>query len=160
MNPADLLVLGRICRHKAETKLEMKIFHLSLRTIINAIVEDFGYEDAELHKNFPDAPPLQAPNMSLDGIGDISLGFSLEPVRALSFEDIHSADGETSKLLCFRLKEKHLYSSGFLQCFVESLENDNIMEASVKNSFLSELKWFLAVRNHWNALLRFTINAF
>ena len=56
MNHADLLVLGRICRHKAETKREITIHHLTLCTIINAIVEDFGYEDAELHKNFPDAP--------------------------------------------------------------------------------------------------------
>ncbi|KAL4573473.1 hypothetical protein LXL04_020281 [Taraxacum kok-saghyz] len=131
----------------------MKLHHLTLRTIINAIIEDFGHEDAELHKSFPEAPPLRAPNMSLDGIGDISLGFSLEPVRALSFEDDHPEEGKTSTLLCFRLEEKHLYSSGFLQRFVESLEEDHVMEAAAKNSFLSELRWFLAVRKHWIDLL-------
>jgi len=43
-----------------------------LRDIINAIIFDFGYEDAELHPQFPTAPPLQAPNTSFEGIGDIS----------------------------------------------------------------------------------------
>ena len=85
MNPADLLDLGLICRNRAETKLGMKFHFLTLRTMINAIIYNFGYEDAELHSNFLTAPPLRAPNSSFEGVEDISLGFSLEPVRALSY---------------------------------------------------------------------------
>ena len=142
MNPSDLLDLGRICKYKAETK------------------SDFGYEDAELHSNFPDAPPLRAPNTSFEGIGDISLGFSLEPVRALSYAAEQSEEGESPQLLCFRLEEKHLYPSDFLQSFVTSLEEDEVMDAATKESFLSELRWFLHVRKHWKALLRFSFHAF
>ena len=132
MNPADLLDLGRICRHKAETKLEMKFHHIALRDILNAIVYDFGYKDAELHPSFPNAPPLRAPNTSFEGVGDISFGFSLEPVRALSYAEEQSEEGESPQLLCFRLEEKHLYPSNFLQSFVSSLEEDEVMYAATK----------------------------
>ena len=58
-------------------------------------------------------------------------------------------------MLCFRLEEKHLYPSDFLQNFVISIEEDEDMDAADKESLLSELRWFLAVRKHWRALLRF-----
>ena len=58
-------------------------------------------------------------------------------------------------LLCFRLEEKHLHSTDFLRNFVALLEDDDEMDATHRDSFLSELKWFLAVRKHWRTLLRF-----
>ena len=126
-----------------------------LRDIINAIIFDFGYEDAELHPHFPTAPHLQAPNTSFEGIGDISRCYSLEPIRALAYEEEQSEEGTSPIMLCFRLEEKHLYPSDFLQNFVMTLEEDEDMDAADKESLLSELRWFLAVRKHWRALLRF-----
>ena len=58
-------------------------------------------------------------------------------------------------MLCFRLEEKHLYPSEFLQNFINILEEDDDMEAADKDSLLSELRWFLAVRKYWKSLLRF-----
>ena len=58
-------------------------------------------------------------------------------------------------MMCFRLEEKHLYPSEFLQNFITTLEEDDDMEAANKDSLLSELRWFLAVRKHWRSLLRF-----
>ena len=49
MNSSDLLSLAYICRHRAKMKLEMKFYFLVLRDVINAIVHDFGFEDAELY---------------------------------------------------------------------------------------------------------------
>ncbi|KAL4583073.1 hypothetical protein LXL04_007637 [Taraxacum kok-saghyz] len=132
-----------------------EIHYLVLRDIINAIIFDFGYEDAELHPHFPTAPPLQAPNTSFEGIGDISRCYSLEPIRALAYEEEQSEEGMSPQMLCFRLEEKHLYPSDFLQNFVTSLEEDEDMDAADKESLLSELLWFLTVRKHWRALLRF-----
>ena len=67
MNSADLLALAYICRHRAETKLEIKFHYLTLRDIINAIIHDFGFEDEKLYSEFKDAPPPQKPNTSLEG---------------------------------------------------------------------------------------------
>ena len=158
MNSADLLDLASICHHRAETKLEMKYHHLALRDIISAIVHDFGYEDAELHSLFKSAPPLPEPNTSFEGIGDISRSYSLEPIRALAYEEDQAEEGKSPQLHCFRLEEKHHYPSAFLQNFVATLEEDEDMEAADRESLLSELRWFLAVRKHWRSLLRFIDN--
>ena len=155
MNSADILDLAYICRHRAETKLEIKYHHLALRDIINAIMHDSGYEDAELHSEFKFAPPLQEPDTSFEGIGDISMGYTLEPIRALSYGEDQLEEVQSPQLLCFRLEEKHLYPSIFLQNFINMLEEDEVMEAVDKDSLLSELKWFLAVRKHWRSLLKF-----
>ena len=159
MNSADLLDLARISHHRAKTKLEMKFHYLALRDIINAIVHDFGYEDAELHSQFKFAPPLQEPNTSFEGIGDLSKSYSLEPIRALAYEEDQPEEDKSPQLLCFRLEEKHLYSFKFLQNFVITFKEDEDMEAADKNSLLDELRWFLAVRKHWRSLLRFIDNA-
>ena len=58
-------------------------------------------------------------------------------------------------MLCFRLEEKHLYSSDFLQSFVLTIEKDKDMDAAAKEALLAELKWFLVVWKHWKALLCF-----
>ena len=155
MSSADVLDLAYICRHRAETNLEVKFHHLALREFINAVIHDFGYGDAELHSEFPTAPPLPETDESFEGIGDISRGYTLEPIRALAYGKDQPEEGKSPQLLCFRLEEKHLYPSGFLQIFVTFLEDDEDMDAADKDSLLSELKWFLAVRKHWRSLLRF-----
>ena len=98
MNSADLHDLAYICHHRAETKLEIKFHYLALRTIINAIIHDFGFEDAELHLEFKIAPPLQEPNTSLEGMDDISRGYSTAPVRAMLFQG-EPEEGESPPLL-------------------------------------------------------------
>ena len=155
MSSADVLDLAYICRHRAETKLEVKFHHLALWEIINAVVHDFGYVDAELHSEFPAAPPLPEADESFEGIGDISKSYSMEPIRALAYEEDQPEEGKSPQLLCFRFEEKHLYPSGFLQNFVTLLEDDEDMDAADKDSLLSELKWFFAVRKHRRSLLRF-----
>ena len=83
-NSADVLNLAYICRHRAETKLEVKFHHLAIREFINAVIHDFDYEDAELHSEFPTAPPLLEADVSFEGIGDISMSYSFEPIQALA----------------------------------------------------------------------------
>ena len=61
-------------------------------------------------------------------------------------------------MLCFQLEEKHLYPTDLLRSFTKSIEYDEHMDSAVKDFFVSELKWFLAVRKHWRALLRFIDN--
>ena len=157
MNSADLLTLAYICRHRAETRLEIKHHYLPLRDIINAIIHDFGFEDAVLYSEFNDAPPPQEPNTSLEGMGDISRGYSTAPIRAMLFE-VEPDEGSSPTMLCFRLVEKHLYPTDLLRSFTQSMEDDEDMDVDVKVSFVNELKWFLAVRKHWRALLRFIDN--
>ena len=155
MNSVDLLDLARICQQRAETKLDIKFHYLALRRVIIDIIYDFGYEGAELHSEFPTAPPLKAPNTTFEGVGDMSTSYSLEPIRALAYEEELSEEGKSTQLLCFRLEEKHLYPSDFLQNFVLTIEEDEDMDTAAKESLLSELRWFLAARKHWKALLRF-----
>ncbi|KAL4583107.1 hypothetical protein LXL04_007671 [Taraxacum kok-saghyz] len=157
MNSADLITLAYICHHRAETKLEIKFHYLALRDIINAIIYDFGFEDAELYSDFKDAPPPQEPNTSLEGLGDTSKGYTTAPIRAMLFEG-EAEKGSSPIMLCFRLEEKHLYQTDLLRSFTQSIEDDEHMDADVKVSFTNELKWFLAVRKHWRSLLRFIDN--
>ncbi|KAL4556404.1 hypothetical protein LXL04_039055 [Taraxacum kok-saghyz] len=157
MNSADLLELGHICRQRAETKLEIKFHYLALRDIINAIMHDIGYEDAELHFEFNVAPPVQEQTTSLEGIDDISRGYSTAPIRAMLFEG-EPEEGSSPTMLCFRLEEKHLYPTDLLCSFTQSIEDDEHMDADVKVSFVNKLKWFLAVRKHWRALVQFIDN--
>ena len=72
----------------------------------------------------------------------------MEPIRALAYEEDQPEEGKSPQLLCFRLEEKHLYLSEFLENFISTLEDDDVMDAADKDSLLSELKWFLAVRKH------------
>ena len=67
-------------------------------------------------------------------------------------------EGSSPTMLCFWLEEKHLYLTDLLRSFTQSLEDDKHMDAAVKVSFVSELKWFLTVRKHWRALIRFIDN--
>ena len=67
-------------------------------------------------------------------------------------------EGSSPTMLCFRLEEKHLYPTDLLRNFTQTIEDDEHMDADVKASFVSELKWFLTVRKHWRALLRFIDN--
>ena len=155
MSSTDVLDLAYICRHRAETKLEVKFHHLALRDFINGVVHDFGYVDAELHSAFRVAPSLPDADESFDGIPDISKGYSLEPIRAIAYEEESPEEGKSPKQLCFRLEDKHFYPSNFLQNFVIMLEEDEDMNTADRDSLLNELKWFLAVRKHWRSLLRF-----
>ena len=126
MNPAEILDLAYICRHRSETKLEVKYHHLALREFISSIIHDFGYEDADLHSEFINtAPPLQEPNTYLDGVGDISRGYSTAPVRAMIFEE-EPEEGRSPSLLCFRLEEKHLYPTDLFTVSLNPLKMMNI----------------------------------
>ena len=155
MRSADVLDLTSIVHHISETKLEVKCHYLSLRVFINSIVHDFGYVDVELYSQFSGAPHLPNENVTFEGVGDISKGYSMTPIRALAYEEDQPEEGKSTLLLCFRLEEKHLYSSNFLRNIVATLEDDDKMDAADRTSLLNELKWFLAVRKHWKSLLRF-----
>ena len=87
MNSVDLLDRARICQIRSETKLDIKFHFLAIRRVIIDIIYDFGFEDAELHSKFKTAPPLPVPNTSFEGVGDMSNGYSLEPIRSLANED-------------------------------------------------------------------------
>ena len=87
MNSVDLLNLASIIRHRAETTSAVKFNYLSLREFINSIIHDFGYVDAELHFEFREAPPLPNPDVSFDGIGHTSKGYSMSSIRAIAYEE-------------------------------------------------------------------------
>ena len=67
-------------------------------------------------------------------------------------------EGSSPTKLCVRLEEKHLYQTDLHRSFTQSIEEDEFMDAEVKDSFVNELKWFLAVRKHWRSLIRFIDN--
>ena len=111
--------------------------------------------DAELHAEFPRAPPLPNSDASFRGVDDTRKGYSIAPIRAIAYENEPIHNGGPPLKLCFRFEEKHLYSSSFLRNYVDTLEDDEEMEAANRASFLDELKWFLAVRKYWRSLLHF-----
>ena len=121
MSSADLLDLAYILRHRSETKLEVKFHHLSLREFINSIVHDFGWVDVELHPLFQVALPLPEADVTFEGVGDISKGYSMEPIRALAYEEDQPEKAKSPELLCFRLEEKHVYPTNLLCNFVALL---------------------------------------
>ena len=96
----------------------VKFHYMSLQDYITTIIHDIEHVDAELHHQFPGTPYLQTSDVSLDGIGNIRKGYSINPTRAIAYQEDGKEEGGDQNLLAFWFNEKLLYPSDFIKCFV------------------------------------------
>ena len=71
MNSYDLLQLGQLVKHYSETKSAVRFHFLSIQEHLSYLIHEFGHMDLDLSPRFPHAPPIQQPNQTIQGLGDI-----------------------------------------------------------------------------------------
>ena len=153
MNSYDLLQLGQLVKHYSETKSAVRFHFLSIQEHLSYLIHEFGHMDLDLSPRFPHAPPIQEPNQTIQGLGDIECGLHLSPIRAVVYKDTTSLG--VRKKIIFQLEEKHLYSTRYLTALLNKLEEQVDGPINIRKRIVDELRWFLAVRKHWHRIVDF-----
>ncbi|KAL7588438.1 hypothetical protein Lser_V15G36250 [Lactuca serriola] len=139
LNPNDLYVIAKHFQTKLLTHQPSRFPFLQIQRFLRSLTYDLGSIDAERFDSFVDNPPGEM-NQELEGIENRHRGPTEDPELGIIF-----SNEKGSPRLFFRLKQKHLCKTEFLEKMINLTLRSNA-SAALKVKIIEELEWWVAVR--------------
>jgi hypothetical protein len=149
MNPADIFSLCQHFENKKDSHSLARFPCGRLKNFLFHYVTEIGRRDRELCSYFWDYT-TSPPNSNVKDLEKRKKGITDFPEVGMIF-----GDQDAGKKCFFRLSEKYLYTSKDLIIYRDAMRQSKKGSEALKNQFIQEINWWLAVRKWIYAAMLF-----